>query len=167
MVYWVYLFALIFFGFFVVINDFKYRKIPNSFLIFFLLLFVALRLALDQQLGLPFGVVPSWSQAGLGFIGGLCVFFPFWLIRQMGAADVKLIAVLGFVLGWQAGISVVLGGSILAAGHALALVLIPNLEKKYGFSLPGSRVKARSIPLGAWLAVALLGWLWIQLYIES
>lgn len=167
MLYLLYVYSVFFLAIRVGYSDFRYRKISNTFLLFFFLLFLTLRLALDQQLGLPFGVVPSWSQAGLGFIGGLCVFFPFWLIRQMGAADVKLIAVLGFVLGWQAGISVVLGGSILAAGHALALVLIPNLEKKYGFSLPGSRVKARSIPLGAWLAIALLGWLWIQLYIES
>lgn len=80
----------------------------------------------------------------------------------MGAADVKLIAVLGFALGWQAGLVVVLLGTALAGVHALVLVLLPSLEQKYGFALPGSRVKARSIPLGAWLAVALLGWLWMQ-----
>lgn len=146
----------------VIFCDFKHRKIPNSLLILFFLLFAGLRFVLGLQHDLPLGVVSDWPQAGLGFVGGFIIFFPVWLGRQMGAADVKLIAVLGFALGWQAGLVVVLLGTALAGVHALVLVLLPSLEQKYGFALPGSRVKARSIPLGAWLAVALLGWLWMQ-----
>ena len=127
---------------------------------------MGIRLVLGFQAELPLGVVSNWAQAGLGFMAGLLLFFPLWIMRQMGAADVKLIAVLGLAVGWQAGVLIVLGGSLLAGVHALVLVLLPNVEKKYGFSLPGLRVKARSIPLGAWLAVALLGWLWMQLYIK-
>ncbi|MCX5592045.1 A24 family peptidase [Alcaligenes endophyticus] len=166
MLYFFYIYSLLFFSISIAYSDFKYRKIPNSLLILFLLLFLGIRLVLGFQAELPLGVVSNWAQAGLGFMAGLLLFFPLWIMRQMGAADVKLIAVLGLAVGWQAGVLIVLGGSLLAGVHALVLVLLPNVEKKYGFSLPGLRVKARSIPLGAWLAVALLGWLWMQLYIK-
>ena len=102
------------------------------------------------------------TLAVVGFAAALIVFYPVWLLRLMGAADVKLMAVLGLALGWKEAGMVVLFGTVLAGLHALVLVLIPSLERKYGFALPGTRVKARSVPLGAWLSLATMGWVWIQ-----
>lgn len=59
--------------------------------------------------GLGFGLaysafVPFWGQHGLlwalgGAAFGFGVLFPFWLLRMMGAGDVKLMAAVGSLLG--------------------------------------------------------------------
>jgi prepilin peptidase CpaA len=63
---------------------------------------------------------------GIGFLGslgglalGLVIFLPLYLLRAMGAGDVKLIAMTGAFLGYVAMVEAVLW--VLLAGGALAL----------------------------------------------
>ncbi|MGE8547536.1 MAG: A24 family peptidase [Alcaligenes sp.] len=158
----IFIFLLVFFSIQIIYRDLRFRKIHNSVLVLYFLSILLHKLAANQWVGLPSGIVPGWGASLIGFLGALALFFPVWQWRLMGAADVKLMAVLGFALGWRSGGEVVLIGTALAGMHALLLVMAPSLEQKYGFSLPGTRVKARSVPLGAWLSVATVGWIWMQ-----
>ncbi|MBH0309873.1 prepilin peptidase [Alcaligenes sp. AB3] len=157
-----FIFILIFFSVQILYRDLKLRKIPNSLLVFYGVTVVLHKVLVSVSYGLPWGWVAGWGDSLIGFAAALIVFYPVWLLRLMGAADVKLMAVLGLALGWKEAGMVVLFGTVLAGLHALILVLIPSLERKYGFALPGTRVKARSVPLGAWLSLATMGWVWIQ-----
>jgi prepilin peptidase CpaA len=83
--------------------------------------------------GLGFGLiysafVPFWGQHGFmwalgGAAIGFGVFFPLWLLRMMGAGDVKLVAMVGSLLGVDA-IQTALVGTLAAGGmFALAFSL--------------------------------------------
>ncbi|MCX5465842.1 A24 family peptidase [Alcaligenes parafaecalis] len=157
-----FIFILFFFSIQIVYRDLRFRKIPNSLLVFYCLTVLLHKIAVSVFYGLPLGWVAAWWDSLIGFAVALIVFYPIWLLRLMGAADVKLMAVLGLALGWKEAGMVVLFATVLAGLHALVLVLLPSLERKYGFALPGTRVKARSVPLGAWLALATMGWVWMQ-----
>ncbi|MGG5144672.1 MULTISPECIES: A24 family peptidase [Alcaligenes] len=157
-----FVFLLLFFSIQIIYCDLKFRKIPNTVLVFYGLALLLHKILVSVFYGLPWGSVVGWGDSLIGFAAALLVFYPIWLARLMGAADVKLMAVLGLALGWKEAGMVVLFGTVLAGLHALALVLIPSLERKYGFALPGTRVKARSVPLGAWLSLATMGWVWMQ-----
>ncbi|WP_343212370.1 A24 family peptidase [Alcaligenes faecalis] len=157
-----FVFILLFFSAQIIYSDLKLRKIPNALLVFYGLAVLLHKVFVSVSYGLPWGWVAGWGDSLIGFAAALIVFYPIWLLRLMGAADVKLMAVLGLALGWKEAGMVVLFGTVLAGLHALVLVLIPSLERKYGFALPGTRVKARSVPLGAWLSLATMGWVWMQ-----
>ncbi|ERI33620.1 MULTISPECIES: prepilin peptidase [Alcaligenes] len=157
-----FIFILLFFSAQIIYSDLKLRKIPNALLVFYGLAVLLHKVFVSVSYGLPWGWGAGWGDSLIGFAAALIVFYPIWLLRLMGAADVKLMAVLGLALGWKEAGMVVLFGTVLAGLHALVLVLIPSLERKYGFALPGTRVKARSVPLGAWLSLATMGWVWMQ-----
>jgi len=75
----------------IAISDLKDNKIPNKLVVFlfFSLFFNRLIIGIDD-----------WYSA---FFGGLVVFFSglvFYLLKAMAAGDVKLLAVIGFWVGW-------------------------------------------------------------------
>lgn len=70
--------------------------------------------------------IGGWSalgQAALGALVGLGILLPLYLLRAMGAGDVKLLAAIGALLGphWAlvAGISTLIAGGVLAVGYVL------------------------------------------------
>jgi prepilin peptidase CpaA len=88
--------------------DFTTQKISNRDV----LLLLCLGLGSLQFLSILFG---SWWDMGLSALAGLVLFlalFPFWVLRKVGAGDVKLMAVVPFLTG----------GSGLAAFSVLLLV---------------------------------------------
>ncbi|MER8632215.1 prepilin peptidase [Mesorhizobium opportunistum] len=89
-------------------TDFTVQKITNRDV----LLLLCLGLGALQFHSLQTG---SWLEMGISAIGGLVMFaalFPFWLLRKMGAGDVKLLSVTPFLIG----------GSNLAVFSVLLLV---------------------------------------------
>lgn len=78
----------------------------------------------------PFGVTPVRSL--LGFIVGFCALLPFFLLRVMGAADVKVFAVLGAWCGARALLGVWVAASIAAGLHALALLVAAAAATRSG-----------------------------------
>ncbi|TPJ72407.1 prepilin peptidase [Mesorhizobium sp. B2-6-2] len=75
--------------------DFSTQRIPNRDV----LLLLCLGLGALQFQALQ---IHSWLGMGLSAFGGLALFlalFPFWLLRKIGAGDVKLMSVTPFLIG--------------------------------------------------------------------
>ncbi|ESY75779.1 peptidase [Mesorhizobium sp. LNHC252B00] len=106
--------------------DFTTQKISNRDVLLLLCLGAGGMLLLSLQSG-------SWWDTGLSAMAGLLLFvalFPFWALRKIGAGDVKLMAVVPFLIG----------GSDLIVFSALLLVfaLATALIVKTPFMLPQS-----------------------------
>ena len=93
--------------------DFRYRRIPNWLVL----------------AGLAGGFVSGGLGSGLshalaGTLAGLAIFLPFYLLRGMGAGDVKLMAVVGSFLGPMSAVGAALltflAGGLLSIGVAVA-----------------------------------------------
>ena len=93
--------------------DVRTRKIPNSLTFPALLLGLATHLALGGREGF------LASLAGMAFAGG--VLLPGWLMRWMGAGDVKLMAAVGAWLAFPQAVIALLAS--LVAGGAIAVVV--------------------------------------------
>ncbi|QTO49867.1 A24 family peptidase [Burkholderia latens] len=99
-------------------SDIRSRRIPNALVIAGLV--GALTGAAIS--GNPFGVTMGQSMIG-AFVGLVC-FSLFFALRVMGAADVKVFAVLGAWCGVQALPWLWLIASIAAAFHALSVMVL-------------------------------------------
>ena len=96
------------------ISDVKSRRIPN------LLTYPALVAGLLLQC-----VLHGWRGLLLGAGGGLFfggVFLLFYMVRAMGAGDVKLAAALGCIVGWPATLPVMIETAL--AGGVLAIIFM-------------------------------------------
>ncbi|RWO92946.1 prepilin peptidase [Mesorhizobium sp.] len=104
--------------------DFTTQKISNQNV----LLLLCLGLGSMQLLSVQSG---SWWDMGLSTLAGLLLFvalFPFWVLRKVGAGDVKLMAV----------VPLLIGGSGLVVFSVLLLVfaLATAMVVKYPLMLP-------------------------------
>lgn len=108
----------------VVESDLRAHRIPNVMVLLVLLAGVALNAAgpANGREGLfsQFPGALGASGALLGALVGLALFLPMYLLRAMGAGDVKLLAALGAFVGPVEVISLAL--SVLIAGGLLAVV---------------------------------------------
>lgn len=92
--------------------DLLSRRIPNW------LIGIGLVISLLYQTVSGFGTgFPSWAA---GFAVGFTLFLPMYMLRAMGAGDVKLMAMVGSFLGGLAAFQTVL--ATLVAGGVLALL---------------------------------------------
>lgn len=98
------------------VTDLRARRIPN-----------VLVLALGAS-GLLFSlvehpIVPGAARAAGGMATGLAIWLPFWLLRKIGAGDVKLFAAAGAWLGpggaVTAALAAALCGGLLTVGWLL------------------------------------------------
>ena len=126
--------------------DVRERRIPNVVILFVLLAGVALN-AIGPANGREglFSRFPGALGAGtalLGVLVGLALFLPLYLLRAMGAGDVKLLAALGAFAGPVEIISLAL--SVLVAGGLLAVLRMLWTRKS---RLVLSNVK---LALGGW-----------------
>ncbi|MCK5768782.1 prepilin peptidase [Algiphilus sp.] len=100
------------------IFDLRQRRIPNAIPLCILVLSIAVLL-----LAPSLGVSPGWAASWIGMGVGLALTLPGYLVRAMGAGDVKLMAVAGFACGWPLALPLVAGTAValgLHAGVALA-----------------------------------------------
>ncbi|MEI9422779.1 prepilin peptidase [Mesorhizobium sp. Cs1299R1N1] len=115
--------------------DFTTQKISNRDVLLLLCLGLGSLLLLSLQSG-------SWWDMGLSALAGLLLFlalFPFWLLRKIGAGDVKLLAV----------VPLLIGGSGLTVFSLLLLVLalVTVLIVKNPFLLPHGAFRAYALHL--------------------
>lgn len=108
----------------VVETDTRERRIPNVVVLGMLGAGVALNvLGPANGGGGPFSRFPGalgWDGAALGILAGFALFLPLYLLRAMGAGDVKLMAALGGFAGPAEALNLAL--SILVMGGVLAIV---------------------------------------------
>ena len=97
-------------------QDIRSRRIPNALVFSGAMGGVLLNSLLPQEMG-GLGVLDS--LAGLGI--GLALLLPLYLLRAMGAGDVKLMAMTGAFLGVQGTINALL--YVLLVGGVLALAV--------------------------------------------
>lgn len=97
--------------------DFTTQKISNRAV----LLLLCLGAGSLQLLSLQSG---SWWNMGMSALAGLLLFvvlFPFWALRKIGAGDVKLMAVIPFLIGSSD--LIVFSGLLLLFAVALAVIV--------------------------------------------
>jgi prepilin peptidase CpaA len=106
-----------------VATDIHTRRIPNALVFGGALLGLSLNTLYpggDSLFTAPFGGIGLlWSLAGLG--GGLALLLPMYMLRALGAGDVKLMAMIGAFVGPQAALGCTL--LTLIAGGVLALLV--------------------------------------------
>ena len=143
----------------VISGDFKKRRISNQLLL--VAFAVQTGFLLVSGFMPDFPILPayiSWRQCITGFAMGLLVFFPLWSLKLLGAGDVKLIATLGFLLGFSGLWQVVLVATVLTGLHAVVTVLLQGWLPARASWWQESKEKRRGVPYGAWLGITALAW---------
>jgi prepilin peptidase CpaA len=152
-------------------TDLRSRRIPNWLTVPGLVIGVVANVILGGLSGLKLSLL----GAGLGF----ALLLPFWLLRSLGAGDLKFAVALGAYTGPGRLVDILIGSVFVAGGMALVLVIYKRrflqtmrnighiLISLVTFRLPGSHVTldnpdALTIPKGVALAltVVLYGVLW-------
>lgn len=95
------------------VTDIRARRIPNWLVAVVLVVGVLVTTALDP-------VVPGLLRAVAGVAVGLVIWLPGWLLRMMGAGDVKLFAATGAWLGPAGAVNAAIASAVF--GGALALI---------------------------------------------
>jgi prepilin peptidase CpaA len=146
-------------------TDWRSRRIPNWLTVPGFLAGVAAN-----------AVVGGWSGLKESLLGTALAFgllLPFWLLRSLGAGDVKFAAALGAFTGPGRLVDILIGSIFVAGVMALALVIYKRrlmetirnighiLVSLVTFRLPGSHVtidnpNALTIPKGVALALTVL-----------
>lgn len=145
----------------VAVCDVRSRRVPNALV---LAGFVAALAAACARAGpLHIDIGAALVAAALGFVALL----PFYLLRVMGAADVKVFAVLGAWCGKEALIALWLVASVAALVHVLALLIATRLRRARSGDGRRARVIAvgarRGTPFATCLTAPALAWLALQL----
>ena len=105
-------------------TDIRFRRVPNEFLYVGLIAYMILLYW--------FGLDPWFSLKG-GILG-LIVFLPFYLLGGMGAADLKLLGLVGVYLGSQ-GVLYSALYTALAGGMLAILVLILRTSRRLPYAV--------------------------------
>lgn len=146
------LLALLLLVFAALVFDIKQRRIPNTLVLLALGTGLLINLIGPQAVHRSAGLFTSYpgalgvKGALLGALTGLAVFLPLYLVRAMGAGDVKLMAGIGSFVGSAAAVNLAL--FIVVTGGVLALVrmvwarqsrlVMRNVVTALGQMLPGS-----------------------------
>lgn len=140
----------------VLISDFRNRRIPNSLVIvgfvFAIFFTITHRNPFDTTL----------NQALFGTVLGLASFFPLFVFRVMGAADVKVFAVLGAWCGPPALFWCWVAASITALIHVAGMMYVTGTPFAALWQRRGPTVALgahRSSPYGAFLVIPAAAWL--------
>jgi leader peptidase (prepilin peptidase) / N-methyltransferase len=111
--------------------------IPNKILLFFLPIFIILRIFLPLD--------PWWSSIVGAFIGFVLITLIIVISKGgMGAGDMKLFALLGVVLGYQGVLLTFLLSTLLGTIVSILLILLKKINRK------------SSVPFGPYICVGAL-----------
>ena len=136
-------------------GDLRYRRVPNALVLCGLcgeLLWVGAAFVATEWRLPP--LWPGWMPALGGFLLAL-PFFLLWQRRIMGAGDVKVIAVLGFVLGPLRLLAVLAIASLIGGLHALLYLAVSRW-----WTPPG---QFRRVPYAGYMALGAISVAFIPL----
>jgi prepilin peptidase CpaA len=105
------------------VYDVRYRRIPNWLSLSGVLLGLAMNSFLYQGW-------PGLRISLVGLAAGFGVYFVLYALRAMGAGDVKLMAAVGAIVGWQDWFGTFLITAIVGGVMALILVATKGRVKK-------------------------------------
>lgn len=105
----------------IIVYDMLFRRVPNNLLLLALLVHAGALMTT----GRGFAGIDVW-QSLIGGSIGFAIFLPFYLLRLMGAGDVKFFTLLGFLLGIKYLAITWLVASLMAGLHAAAWVAWQN-----------------------------------------
>jgi prepilin peptidase CpaA len=117
------------------VYDVRYRRIPNWLTVAGVVLGLALNSFLYQ------GISPAvFGFAGLffalkGFFLAFFVYVFLYALRAMGAGDVKLMAAVGAIVGWENWFGIFIVTAVLGGILSLVLVIIRGRLKKTMFNV--------------------------------
>ncbi|SIT50173.1 Flp pilus assembly protein, protease CpaA [Paraburkholderia piptadeniae] len=143
-------------------TDLHSRRIPNW------LVLAGLTLALAAQWW-QHGAAQGYASWGLGVLTGGCLFLPLYLLRGMGAGDVKLMAMVGAFVGPELAFEIVLVTCTIGGIWALAVVVFKRALKSAGTNMlaivlskghveagKGAASSVGSLPYGVAIAIGTL-----------
>jgi prepilin peptidase CpaA len=73
---------------------------------------------------------PGLRTSVLGLCAGFCVYLALYSIRAMGAGDVKMMAAVGAIVGWQDWVGIFLITAVVGGLTAMALIALRGRVKK-------------------------------------
>ncbi|MBZ0096887.1 MAG: prepilin peptidase [Sulfuricella sp.] len=132
-----------------VLEDIKHHRIPNSIAFSGAGLGILFNAVLPEGLGFVNPMLPG----GLGFLGGLegaalglALLLPIYLLRAMGAGDVKLMAMVGAFLGpedvFGSILATFLTGGVLSLAYAWKIGILRRTLQNIWFILYSSMLRA-------------------------
>ena len=147
--------------------DARFRRIPNALLIPALVLACTMLLWRHTSLtGAP------WTSALAAAGGAALVTLPGYLLRKLGAGDVKYLFVIGLLTSWPITLHTFMIAALMAGALALLWMSLPPLAAS--LPRPWTRsgtaldlwlripLKERRMAFGSLLTVGLLGGLWLE-----
>jgi len=134
------------------VSDLRSRRIPNALVLAGLAMGFFFQFVAPEGGGLFarwFGAVGALKGL-LGVLMGLAIFLPLYMLRTLGAGDVKLLAMLGAWFGPHpmVGVAVftMLCGGVLALGAAVWTRTLRQVLGNVGFMLTDTLVSAVAAP---------------------
>lgn len=109
-------------------TDLHARRIPN------VLVLMALAVAFAVQWGLH-GAGEGSQRWISGLLTGGGLFMPFYLLRGMGAGDVKLMAAVGAFVGPQPAFEIALATCVIGGAWSLAVVVFKGAARSVGANM--------------------------------
>jgi prepilin peptidase CpaA len=103
------------------VYDVRYRRIPNWITVGGVLIGLALNSFIGRN-----DIAPGWPGLRFSLVGlgvGFGVYLVFYALHAMGAGDVKLMAAVGAVVGWQDWFGIFVITAIVGGMMAIILVL--------------------------------------------
>ncbi len=144
--------ALLIWSLAIAVIDWRQRRVPNLLLLALLLPALAV-LALTGA-GLQGA---TWFASFLGFGAGLVATLPGYAFSKLGAGDVKLAAVTGFVVGWPAVAWMLLASALVLFVMSIGVLMVLGFAKAKTARIPaavalsGGFVVVVLAQLGGWL----------------
>ena len=113
--------------------------------------------------GIPMGLVASFALPTISFkasalgllIGGGSLWFVAWLYNLiarrdgMGGGDIKLLAMIGTIIGWQGVIFTIFASSVMGSCVGITMMLIKGKNMKY------------AIPFGPFLSIGAIAYVFV------
>lgn len=128
------------------LTDLRTRRIPNALVLYGMVLGLALRAMASPQAELLPGSGSSLMAGLLGGLAGLGLLLPMYLLRALGAGDVKLMAMVGVWLGAQgvlyATLWTLLAGGVLSLAAALMTGTLRQVSRNLVFMVTASATRA-------------------------